>query len=188
MASHRADTNIVAARYAGTLVDLALEAGCLDKVAQDLSDLEGMMADSDALRHLVRTPLAGRADQRAALLALAEKAGFQTITTHFLGVLADNRRLAILDGVLHAFQAETTRRRGGVAARVATAFPLTATQEKNLGKALAKKTGGDVTLSVSIDEALLGGMVVTVGSLMIDDSVRGKLDRLGREMARQGAV
>ena len=114
--------------------------------------------------------------------ALAQKAKFQTLTANFLGVLAQNRRLPALGAVIGAFQSELRRRRGEVEAKVETAFALNPAQTNALQEQLSKAMGTNVTLNVEVNRDLLGGLVVTVGSRMIDDSVRRKLEKLQRTM------
>lgn len=167
---------------------MAVDSKSIEKIEKDVADLAVMLGASTELQRLIRDPLMGRQAQREAMMALADKAKFQKLTKHFLGMMAENRRLVILSVMIEAFAAEMIRRRGEVAATVETAYPLTATQTKKLQAELKKAVGSDVTLDVKVNEDLLGGMIVTVGSLMIDDSVRHKIDRLGRSMARQDAA
>ncbi len=186
MGSKTSETGLVSARYAAALVDMAEGAALLNKVEKDMADLAAMYESSDALRELVSNPLIARNEQCEAVLALAAKAKFQKLTAHFLAVLAENRRLPILAGIIKAFRAELMARSGTLAARVETAEALSAAQTKKLEADLGKAMGADVTLDVRVNESLLGGMTVTVGSLMIDNSVRHKLEVLEREMSRQG--
>lgn len=183
MRSTTSHASPVARRYAAAFLDLAAQANAVDKINSDMENIGVMMASSTDLRTLVDSPRLSRAAQGQALQALAAKAGFQQLTRNFLGVLAANRRVAELPGVLAAFRDELRRRRGEVVADVRSAFALTPAQTKNLQEQLSKSLGGaQVTLNVGVQKDLLGGMVVTVGSRMIDDSVKGKLERLRRAM------
>lgn len=164
---------------------MAEESGLADKLENDLSDLRTMLDASADLRALAGSPLMSRNAQKRGMLALAQAAGFQALTAGFLGVLADNRRLSALPQILDAFADELKRRRGVIEAKVESAFPLAPAQVKALQEALGKATGAGVALDVSVNKDLLGGMVVTVGSRMFDDSVRRKLDRLQRVMSSQ---
>lgn len=110
--------------------------------------------------------------------ALGEKAGFQDITRKFIGVLVQNRRLYALEGILSAFRADLARRRGEVSVSVEVAQDLSEKQKKELQSALSKAVGAEVSVRVVVEPDILGGMIVTVGSRMIDDSVRRKLERL----------
>lgn len=175
-------TGQVASRYAAALIDMAEKADSIAKIEKDFAELEAMIAASADLQSLIRNPLMNRTQQQAAILAISAKAGFSELTNSFLGVLAQNRRLPAMDAVIRAVKAELARRRGVVDARVQTAFALSDEQTKALQKSLSDAMGSHVTLNVEVNRDLLGGMIVTVGSRMIDDSVRRKLERLKRAM------
>lgn len=182
MGSVSTESGLVAKRYAAALLDMAAEAKIVEKVEQDLLDLQAMLEASDDLQRLVSNPLMTREQQQKAIMALSEKAKFQVLTANFLGVLAENRRLPAIGAMIGAFRNELRRRRGEIEAKVQTAFALTPAQTKKLQEELSKSMGTHVTLAVEVNRDLLGGMVVTVGSRMIDDSVRRKLEKLRRAM------
>jgi F-type H+-transporting ATPase subunit delta len=163
-------------------MDLAQEQAVLENVARDLHDLAGMIRSSQDLALLIRSPLTGAARQEKALGALAEKAGFGALTRNFIGVLAQNRRLGALEDIIRAFEGELARRRGEVTAEVRTVQDLTPAQHKALAAALSRSAGSNVVLKASVDPDILGGMIVTIGSRMIDDSTRRKLERLKAAM------
>jgi F-type H+-transporting ATPase subunit delta len=171
---------------------MAAEAGTVGAVEKDLADLSAMIASSPDLKSFIRTPLYDRAQQKNAVLALAQASKFQTLTANFLGVLAGNGRLVALESILTSFKAELIRRRGEATAKVQTAYALTPEQTKalqdQLGKAMGMKAGSHVTLEVEVNKDLLGGMVVTVGSKQIDSSVRTKLEKLKRAMTQSQAA
>lgn len=175
-------TGQIASRYAAALIDMAQQAQSVDKIEKDFAELEAMIAGSADLQSLIRNPLMNRVQQQSAILAISDKAGFSPLTNNFLGVLAQNRRLSMVSAVIRAFKAELGKRRGIVDARVQTAFALDDAQTKALQKSLSDAMGSNVTLNVEVNRDLLGGMIVTVGSRMIDDSVRRKLERLKRSM------
>lgn len=183
MASGFSNSKLVASRYIGAFLDMAAEAGIVDKIEKDMQELAKMIAGSPDLQVLIGNPLTSRQQQRSGILAIADKAKFQKLTGNFLGVIADNRRLRLLPQMLEVFTAELRRRRGDVEAKVETAYALSPAQTDALQKQLSKAMGTNVTLNVSVNKDLLGGMVVTVGSRMIDDSVRRKLERLQRTMS-----
>jgi len=166
---------------------MAAEDRLVEQVEKDLLDLQSMLAASADLKIMASSPLVSRSEQTAAILALADKAKFQSLTKHFLGVLAQNRRLPALGGVIKAFRAELTRRRGEIDVKVQSAVALTPAQTKALQEQLSKAMGTNVTLNVEVQKDLLGGMVVTVGSRMIDDSVKRKLEKLQRAMNEKAA-
>ena len=175
-------SSAVSSRYAAALMDLAETSKVLDKVEADLADLKAMVAGSSDLSLLIGSPLVSRVQQESALSALADKAKFQTLTKNFLGVLTQNRRLYALGAIIEAFRAALSRRRGEVSVSVETAQALKAAQVKSLQSAISKGIGSDVTLDEKVNPDILGGMIVTVGSHMIDDSVARKLDRLKAAM------
>jgi F-type H+-transporting ATPase subunit delta len=176
-------TGQIATRYAAALIDMAGQSQSIEKIEKDFNELQAMVDGSKDLQSLIRNPLFNRTNQQAAILAIAKQAGFNDLTTKFLGVLAQNRRLPILKDVIRAFISELNRRRGGVEAKVQTAVALSDAQTKDLQKSLSDAMGSHVTLNVEVNKSILGGMIVTVGSRMIDDSVRRKLERLKRALS-----
>lgn len=167
-----------ALRYATALVDIAVETGKIDAVEKDLNDLEAMIAASEDLQTLIHSPLLSRVQQQEAVQAIAAKAKFQGITSNFLALLAQNRRLNMLVAMINAVRMDISRRRGEISAYVQSAFKLSPAQEKSLQESLSKAVGQAVAVNVEVKEDLIGGLVVTVGSQMIDDSVKRKLERL----------
>lgn len=167
-----------ALRYATALVDIAQDSNKIDAVEKDLNDLEAMVSGSEDLQNMIRSPLISRSQQQQAMQALAAKAKFQDITSNFLALLAQNRRLNMVQGIINAVRMDISRRRGEVSANVQSAFKLSPAQEKALQEALAKAVGKSVAVNVEVKEDLIGGMIVTVGSQMIDSSVKRKLERL----------
>jgi len=182
VSSQSSKSNPVANRYASAFVDMAGDAKLLDKIEQDMRDLFAMIEGSPDLQRVIFNPLASREQQLNVIVALADKAKFQKLTRSFLGVLAQNRRLPQVTAVITAIFAELSRRRGEIAAQVQTAHALSPAQTASLQAELAKAMGSHVTLNVEVNKDLIGGMVVTVGSRMIDDSVRTKLEKLKRAM------
>jgi len=183
LAAGSSKNNLVARRYASALLDMADEAKSVEKIEKDMLALEAMLEGSEDLQRLIENPLMSSGAQQNGILAIATKAKFQKLTQNFLGVLVQNRRLGALPQVINAMKAELRTRRGEVEAKVVSAYALTPAQTNALQKDLSKAMGTNVTLSVEVDKELLGGMTVTVGSQMIDDSVRSKLDRLKRAMS-----
>ncbi len=167
-----------ALRYATALVEIAADSNKIDAVERDLNDLEAMLSQSSDLQNLVYSPLISRTQKQKAVQEIAKKAKFQDITSNFLALLSQNSRLNILSAIVNAVRADISRRRGEVAANVQTAFKLTPAQEKALQEALSKAVGQSVAVNLEVKEDLIGGMIVTVGSQMIDDSVKRKLERL----------
>jgi len=172
----------IASRYAAALLDTAKDAGALDSVEKDMTDLSAMLEGSADLQKLVSSPAFAEAQQLSAIQAIADKAAFNKLTTNFLQVLVNNGRLNALKIILTAFREEVSRRRGDITAKVATAFPLTDVQTKELQAQLKQALGSNVLLDMKVDKSLLGGMVVTVGSRQLDDSVKAKLAQLKRSL------
>ncbi len=185
MASQSGRVSGIAGRYASALYDLADEQKLLDEVADDLRSLRAMLAESEDLRRLVRSPVLKRDEQARALAAVAERAGFSQLTRNFIGVVARNRRLFALSGMIEGYLRILADRRGEVAARVSAARPLSEAQRAALTDALREVVGGKVTVDVDVDPSLLGGLIVQVGSRMFDSSLRSKLQRM--QLAMKGA-
>ncbi|MCB1533061.1 MAG: F0F1 ATP synthase subunit delta [Alphaproteobacteria bacterium] len=178
-------SSTVASRYAVALIELAEQAKAVKAVEKDLNELSSMIESSADLSVMIRSPLAGSAQQAKALLALANKAKFSDLTKNFLGVLAQNGRVNALEAIIKAFSAELSKRRGEISVTVQVAQDMSAAQKKSLEAAIAKTVGSDVLLDVRVEPSILGGMIVTVGSQMIDDSVARKLERLQAAMSKQ---
>ena len=178
MAQSSSAAHQIASRYAGALIDTAQAANALDSVEKDMNDLSAMLSGSEDLHKLVSSPAYGEGQQSSALMAIASGASFHQLTKNFLSVLIANRRLMILSDMISAFRAEMSRRRGEVKAQVVTATALNDTQARELSDQLKKTLGQQVRLDIKVDPSLLGGMVVTVGSHQVDDSIKTKLERL----------
>lgn len=178
MTSATPASSVVASRYVRALIELAEESKKIDAVEKDFQDLGSMLEASEDFKHLVSSPLIPAEKQTAAIDAIASQAKLQELTTNFLKVLVQNRRLAILGSVIRAFSSELSKRRGEISVRVQTAQDLSASQIKALEDVLKKQTGTQVSIEAEVKPEIIGGMVVTVGSHMIDDSVRRKLERL----------
>ena len=178
-------SSAVTSRYAIALIELAQEVGKMDNVEKDLNDLDTMIKGSDDLSFLVYSPSINAAQQKDALFAIVQKAKFQELTQNFLGVLIQNRRLYTVEAISKAVGDELSKRRGELSVDVQTAQDMTDKQIKDLQAALSKGLGRDVSLKVMVEPEILGGMIVTIGSHMIDDSVARKLERLKSAMGRQ---
>jgi F-type H+-transporting ATPase subunit delta len=177
-------TSGVAGRYAAALFDLARDAGLLDVVQQDLADLKRLIAENADLAELVRSPLFSRDQQTRAIGAILERAGADPLTSRFLGVVATNRRLFALRGMIDAYTALLAEHRGEMTAEVVSAHPLTDDQANALRETLSAQLRRTIQLETSVDNSLLGGLIVRVGSRMIDNSLRTKLSNL--QLAMKG--
>ncbi len=184
MASHAAGLSAIAGRYAAALYELADEGKELDAVAADLRALGAMVERSDDLRRLVRSPLIARRDQAKAMEAILGTAEIGKTVRHFVGVAAQHRRLFLLGAMIHAFLATLALRRGEISAEVSSAAPLEPAQVERLKAQLARAMGKAVNLELKVEPSLIGGLVVRVGSRMVDSSLKSKLQRL--ELAMKG--
>jgi F-type H+-transporting ATPase subunit delta len=184
LASEATGVSGLAERYAAALFELADERRILDAVAADLRALKAMIGGSADLMRLIRSPILSRAEQSRAIAALAEQAGFSPLVRDFLGVVAHNRRLFAVPAMIDSYLKKLAERRGEVTAEVTAAQPLSEAQLARLGEELRRALGRRVAVEVKVDRALLGGLVVKVGSRMIDGSLRSRLARL--QLAMKG--
>lgn len=178
MASDTTGTTGLAGRYATALYELAEEQGALDKVADDLRTLSSMIEGSADFKRMIRSPVLSRVAQGKALNAILERAQASELTKKFAGVLAANRRLFTLPDVITGYLAILAGRRGEVTAQVSSAQPLTPRQLADLEAQLRRIAGGKVAVEPKVDPSLLGGLVVRLGSRMIDSSLRTKLQQM----------
>ena len=177
--------NEIADRYAKALFDLAETDDQLGAVEKDLRALETIIDESDDMRRMVRSPVISRAEQGTAMAAVTDKLGVSDLTKKFIGYLAANRRLFALKPIIKAFLEALAVSRGEVSAEVSSAKPLTDAQIKAVEEALKKAVKGEVAVSHKVDPSLIGGLIVKVGSRMVDTSVATQLQRL--KLAMKGA-
>ena len=178
MAAESVGTGGLAGRYATALFELAEEHDALDAVAADLRDLEGLLGESPELARLVLSPVISRANQGRAMASVLEKSGAGDLTRRFIGLLAEKRRLFALVAIIGAFRAKLAVHRGEITAEVTSAQPLRAGQLAAVTAAIKDSVGRDVAVDVKVDETLIGGLVVRIGSRMMDGSIRTKLQNL----------
>ena len=172
----------LAGRYATALFDLALEARAVDAVSEGLSRVEAALDKSELMRTLIADRLVSRADMGRTLAALASSLELPDLVTRFLGVLAHNGRARLLPEAISAFRARVAGWKGEATAQVVAAHKLTRAQEKAIAAKLKARTGRDMVLDVRVDPAILGGLIVRIGSEQIDSSVKTRLERLGARM------
>jgi F-type H+-transporting ATPase subunit delta len=168
----------VAARYASALFELAEESGATDRVKSQLDTFVKAVTESPDLARLVRSPVFTADEQVKALGALLPKFGIDGITANFFKLMASNRRLFVAPDTVAAFAALIAAKRGGASAEITSAEPLTDAQAAALKNALAAATGKDVAITTAVDQSLIGGLVVKLGSRMIDTSLKTKLAQL----------
>ena len=172
----------LAGRYAAALFELASENGTVTAVENDLETLRSALGESEDLAAVTTNPQLSRDQQGMALASVAKHLGLSELTTNFLGVLASNRRLSALPGMIAAFKTIAAAQRGEVTATVTSAHPLSAAQLSALKDKLTAREGRTVMLSADVDPDLLGGLVVTIGSQRIDASIRTRLNSLSQAM------
>ena len=177
----------LAGRYAVALYALAIDISKVDSIHDELGRLSDLIDESQDFRKLLESPILSREEQQRAITTIMEKAGADALTVKFLGTLASNGRLSALPRIIQAFQQEHARRRGQVAAEVISAVALDNSRKVVVEKTVARLAGSDkVSLSIRVDPSLIGGLVVRIGSRMIDSSIKTKLSRL--ESAMKGVA
>jgi F-type H+-transporting ATPase subunit delta len=177
---------VIAERYATALFELADSQNALDLVASDLKSLKAMVRDSADFNRLLDSPVLTRAEQGKAVAALAAAAQFNALTANFLGLAATNRRLPALPGIVECFLGLLAAKRGEIAAKVLSAVELSQDQIAALEASLKTAFGGNVAVDVTVDPSLLGGLMVNVGSRMVDSSLKTKLQHLKLAMKGVG--
>jgi len=176
----------LAGRYATALFDLADEARALDTVAADLGRIKAMIEGSDELRRLIASPLISRAQQAQAIAALLDRAQVGDLTRRFVLIVARNRRLHALTQIIAAYVAALAARRGEVTAEIRSARPLSSAQVDAVTGVIQRSAGAKVRVDLKVEPGLLGGLVVRLGSRLIDASLRSKLQRL--QLAMKGTA
>jgi F-type H+-transporting ATPase subunit delta len=182
------DTSVsgVSGRYATALFELARDQKVVDEVKADLAKFEALLTESADLKRLVRSPVFSAEVQSKALSAVLDKAGIAGVSANFLKVLTANRRLFVVTDVIRAYRALVARFKGEVTADVTVAEALSDKNLDALKVALKSVTGKDVALNVNVDPSIIGGLVVKLGSRMIDSSLRTKLNSIKHAMKEAG--
>ena len=176
----------MAGRYATALFELAVEANAIDAITVDLGRFDTMIGDSADLARLVRSPVFSSEEQLRALSAILDRAGIDGLAARFLKVVAANRRLFAVRDMIRAYRAQVARHKGEVSARVTVAEMPSETRIAEIKDALKSVTGKDVTLDVRVDPAIIGGLIVQLGSRMVDSSLRTKLNAIKHAMKEVG--
>jgi F-type H+-transporting ATPase subunit delta len=176
----------MAGRYATALFELALEASSIDAVLADLQKFDGLLAESADLTRLVRSPVFAADTQSKAIAAVIDRAGIVGLAAQFLKVLTQNRRLFAVRDVIKAYGALVARHKGEVTAKVTVAEPLSEAHQTEIENTLNAVTGKDVRVDVRVDPSIIGGLIVKLGSRMVDSSLRTKLNGLRIAMKEVG--
>jgi F-type H+-transporting ATPase subunit delta len=172
----------LAGRYASALFDLARDEHQIESVSRSLDTIKAALADSPDFKGLTTSPLINRDEAAKAIAPIADALGVDPLTRRFLGVLANNGRLSQLDAVIRTFARLAAEHRGETTAEVTSAFPLNDDQVAALKANLKARGGTDVAIDAKVDPSILGGIVVRLGSRMIDASIKTKLNNLALAM------
>jgi F-type H+-transporting ATPase subunit delta len=172
----------MAGRYATALFDLAREGDAIDAVKRDLERFDALVADNADLNRLVRSPVFSATEQGAALAAVLDKAGIGGLTAKFLKLITTNRRLFAVRDMVRAYGKLVGEHKGEATAEVTVAEELKHQHLDALRAALKSVSGKDVDLKVTVDPAIIGGLVVKLGSRMVDSSLRTKLNAIRHAM------
>jgi F-type H+-transporting ATPase subunit delta len=176
----------ISSRYAKAIFDLAKEANSLPALEQDLNALAETLESNAELGDLISSPLYSREDQAAAIAAIAKKMQLSELVSSTLGLMASKRRLFVVPALISAVKQMIADEKGEVTAEVTAAKALTKAQKDKLAKTLKATVGKDVIVNVAVDDSLIGGLIVKVGSRMIDTSIRSKLSNLQNSMKEVG--
>ena len=176
----------IAARYATAIFELAQEGKDLKSLEADVDTLGDVMADSEAFNALIHSPIYSRREQGDAITALAKKMGLSGTVSNTLALMASKRRLFVLPQLVAALRDLIADEKGEVTAEVTAARALSKSQQDKLAKSLKASVGKDVKINMAVDETLIGGLIVKVGSKMIDTSIASKLSNLQNAMKEVG--
>ncbi|GHC47296.1 F0F1 ATP synthase subunit delta [Neogemmobacter tilapiae] len=176
----------IAARYAQALFELSREASALNALEKDVDALDAALTTSADLRDMIASPVITRDEQGKAIAALGAALNLSDITKNTLALMAANRRLFALAPLVADLRARIAAEKGEITAEVTSATALTATQADKLAATLKAKAGKEVKLKTAVDESLIGGMIVKLGSTMIDTSIKSKLSALQNAMKEVG--
>jgi len=176
----------IAQRYATAVYELARDAKKVKAIESDLTALNDALNSSDDFQALIQSPIYTRDQQSAAIGAIAQKMGLSDIMTNTLALMAQKRRLFVLPALVRTLRDIIADEKGEVTADVTSAKALTKAQADKLAKSLKATTGKTVTLNQTVDESLIGGLIVKVGSKMIDTSISSKLNSLQNVMKEVG--
>ncbi|WP_026363028.1 F0F1 ATP synthase subunit delta [Methylopila sp. M107] len=176
----------MAGRYATALFDLAKEQNSVDAVAGDLDTLSRALAESEDLRRLIKSPVFSAEEQTKAITAVLGKLGVGALTTNFVRLVAGNRRLFAIESMIKGFHALVAADKGVTTAQVTVAEELSPARREELAAALKDITGKTVDFDVKVDPKILGGLIVRLGSRMVDASLKTKLNSIKLAMKEVG--
>ncbi|WP_040610306.1 F0F1 ATP synthase subunit delta [Oceaniovalibus guishaninsula] len=176
----------IATRYATAIFELARDEDALGQIRSDVGALSDALDESEDFRSLIHSPIYPRDEQQAAIGAIAERMGLNPVLANTLRLMASKRRLFVLPQLLDELRARIADENGEVTAEVTAAKALSDDQKARLSETLKASVGRDVTIKMRVDDSLIGGLVVKLGSRMIDTSIRAKLNALQNTMKEVG--
>jgi len=172
-------------RYAKALYELARDSKVISSIAKDFESFKKLLQDNNSLKAMIQSPAVSKANKEDLILKILKKAKAHKLTLNFCGTLAKNGRLNLINEIIDVFLSEISRINGEVKAEVTSSFALDKSQQDEVKSAISKTTGvKKIVLSNNVDESLIGGLIVKIGSKMIDNSIKTKLNRL--EIAMRG--
>ena len=185
MTSKISSSDIISDRYGSALYDLASEKKCIDEILNDLDVIEKVMKESSELRHVVKSPLVNSEEKLNILLKIFAGSSFNNLTTTFLKVLDNNKRISNILSIIIQFKKINSEKRGDIAANVTSANELSEDEKNNITNQLKNTLGQKLSLNFDVDKDIIGGLIVKVGSKMIDTSIANKINKL--KIAMKGA-
>lgn len=185
MTSKISSSDIISDRYGSALYDLASEKKCIDEILNDLDVIEKVMKESSELRHVIKSPLVNSEEKLNILLKIFAGLSFNSLTTTFLKVLDNNKRISNILSIILQFKKINSEKRGDIAANVISANELSEDEKNNITNQLKNTLGQKLSLNFNVDKEIIGGLIVKVGSKMIDTSIANKINKL--KIAMKGA-
>ena len=185
MTSKISSSDIISDRYGSALYDLASEKKCIDEILNDLDVIEKVMKESSELRHVIKSPLVNSEEKLNILLKIFAGLSFNSLTTTFLKVLDNNKRISNILSIILQFKKINSEKRGDIAANVTSANELSEDEKNNITNQLKNTLGQKLSLNFDVDKDIIGGLIVKVGSKMIDTSIANKINKL--KIAMKGA-
>ncbi len=176
----------IASRYAQAMFELAKDENAVASLEADAIAIEAALKASPELSEMIASPIVGRDEQASAIAAIAAKMGLSALSANTLALMASKRRLFVVPQLVANLKLRIADEKGEMTADVVAASPLSAAQSKKLAATLKASVGKDVKLNTSVDESLIGGLIVKLGSVMIDTSVKSKLAALQNAMKEVG--
>lgn len=176
----------IAQRYATAVFDLCVEGNSLADLEKDIATLNAALSESEDLGALITNPSYSRDEQQTAIAAISKKAGVSAVMTNTLALMAQNRRLFVMPALLRTLAAQLREHKGVVPVEVTSAKALTQKQSDALVKSIKDQIGKEIEIQATVDSDIIGGLVVKVGSKMVDTSIRSKLNSLQNAMKEVG--